>query len=227
MRVRTGFRSKGESALRLFCIVVALCGTGFGQITGNIQGTVVDSAGAVVPGAKIQLKAEATGELRTAVSDDVGLFRFPIVPPASYTVTIEVPGFKIRSEQGIQLSSGETRDLGRLVMELGPAVEKVSVTAEATPVETASSEKTALVNGTTFNEVAMRGRDFFGYLSLLPGVVDTTVNRDSTNTNAISGIILNGNSTTMLSYTVDGVNTQDTGSRNNSISVEPNADAIA
>jgi len=218
---------KAQRTLRLFCMLLVLCGAAFSQMSGNIQGTVVDSAGALLPNANIQLKADATGGRRTATSDEVGLFRFLQVPPGSYTVTIQATGFKIRSEKAIQLSSGETRDLGRLVMELGSLVEEVSVTAEATPVETASSQRTALISGNTLNEVAIRGRDFFGYLNLLPGVVDTSTDRDSTGTNAIRGIIMNGNSTTMLSYTVDGITVQDTGSRNNSLSIQPNVDTIA
>ena len=87
-----------------------------------------------------------------------------------------------------------------------------------------------MVDGNQLSNVTLRGRDIFGYLKLLPGVVDISYNgtnagnRDVTSPNAIRGITINGN-TSALNFTVDGVTDMDTGS-NSTLHYEPNADAV-
>ena len=80
------------------------------------------------------------------------------------------------------------------------------------------------------SNVTLRGRDMFGYLKLIPGVVDNSSgttnagNRDVTSPNAIRGITINGN-TSALNFTVDGITDMDTGS-NSTLHYEPNVDSI-
>jgi hypothetical protein len=62
-------------------------------------------------------------------------------------------------------------------MTLGSVVEEVTVTAVAATLQTASSEKSALVDGKQLNQIALRGRDLFGYLRLLPGVTELEIMR--------------------------------------------------
>ncbi|MEK7407674.1 MAG: Plug domain-containing protein [Acidobacteriota bacterium] len=149
------------------------------------------------------------------------------MPPGPYSLAVKAQGFKSYLQTGINLSSSETRDLGRIVLELGALVEQVSVTAEVTPVQTASSEKSSLVDGTQLNKIALKGRDLFGFLSLVPGIVDTSsAGRDVTSPNAIGGIYINGAGNTQKNFTVDGVTDMDTGS-NATLHYEPNMDSIA
>ena len=78
------------------------------------------------------------------------------------------------------------------------------------------------------NDITLKGRDVFGYLKLVPGVIDNSSdqrgNRDVTSPNAISGITINGN-TSAKNFTVDGITDMDTGS-NSTLHYEPNIDAI-
>src|SRR5438034_5867217 len=64
------------------------------QTTGSLTGTVTDPAGAVVPGANVELKNNATGAARTAKTADNGVFNFTDLQPGNYTVTVENAGFK-------------------------------------------------------------------------------------------------------------------------------------
>ena len=115
-------------------------------------------------------------------------------------------------------------------LEIGNSTETVTVTAEAVAIQLASSEKSTLVDGIQLSNVTLKGRDIFGYLKLLPGVVDISYNgtnagnRDVTSPNAIRGITINGN-TSALNFTVDGITDMDTGS-NSTLHYEPNADAV-
>ena len=62
--------------------------------SGSIGATVTDSTGAVIPGAKIVLKNEATGVTRDSITNNSGNFDFPSVLPGTYTVTVSGAGFE-------------------------------------------------------------------------------------------------------------------------------------
>ena len=193
-------------------------------VASSIVGAVTDPAAAVVPGAEVQLVDTRTGAVRTALTDNSGLFRFPNVAPSVYSVTVKAAGFKSHLEREIALSASETRDLGRIALEIGSMTEQIAITAEATPVQVASSEKSQTIDGRQLNDITIKGRDLFGYLKLVPGVIDTTASRDVTSPNAIGGISINGN-TSAKNFTVDGITDIDTGS-NGTLHYEPNIDAI-
>jgi len=193
-------------------------------VSSNLVGTIVDPAQAVVPNAEVVLTDEQVGTTRTTRTNEQGLFRFTNLNPGTYSITIKAQGFSSYVQKGINLSSSETRDLGRISLQIGSVAETVSVTAEATPIQTASSEKSATIEGTQLNMIALKGRDFFGFLSLIPGVVDTSTSRDVTSPNAIGGINILGGG--QRNFTVDGVTNLDTGS-NGTIHYQPNMDSIS
>src|SRR5215475_12794950 len=62
--------------------------------TGTISGTVVDPAGALIPGAMVAVTNEATGESRITISSESGNFSFPSLLPATYTIRVELAGFQ-------------------------------------------------------------------------------------------------------------------------------------
>src|SRR5437588_7848522 len=76
------------------------------QLTGTLSGTVTDSAGAVVPNAKVTMKNEASGDIRTSVSNGSGYFSITAVQPGSYSVSVEAPGFKTWQRGSIGFSQG-------------------------------------------------------------------------------------------------------------------------
>jgi len=200
-------------ALALACFLT-LPGAAFAQtVSSNIVGIAVDPAAAVVPAAAIRLTDQSTGVERRTQTDSSGLFRLNNLTPGTYTITLTAKGFKTHSQKEIQLSSSGTRDLGRIVLTLGTVDQTVAVTAQVTPVQTASSEKSALIDGNQLNTVALKGRDLFGFMRLIPGVVDTQTGRDVTAPGAIGGLSINGG-TTGKNFTVDGVTSLDTGCNN-------------
>ena len=209
------------------CIVFALalcCASLFGQtVSSSIVGSVVDPADAVVSGAPVTLNSVDTGAIRTATTDSLGTYRFTEVAPGTYNVTIKAAGFKSETQTGIVVTAQETHNSGKMVLALGALTESVSVTAEAAQVQLSSSEKAQTVDSAALDDLTLKGRDLFGYIRLVPGVVDTA-NRDVTSHGAISGMNINGGFTA-LNFTVDGVTDMDTGS-NTSLQVEPNLDAV-
>ncbi|HKD07077.1 MAG TPA: carboxypeptidase-like regulatory domain-containing protein [Bryobacteraceae bacterium] len=194
------------------------------NVTSSIVGRVVDPASAVLAAAPVTLTDQNTGNSRAATTDSSGVFRFADVAPGTYSVSIAANGFKGLTERDIVVSASETRDVGTLHLELGNVTESISVTADVTPVQLASSEKSQLIDSNQLNNVTLKGRDLFGYMKLIPGVIDTTASRDVTSPGAIGGITINGN-TSAKNFTVDGVTDMDTGS-NGTLHYEPNLDSV-
>ncbi|PYX66194.1 MAG: hypothetical protein DMG78_29090, partial [Acidobacteria bacterium] len=74
---------------------------------GSLSGTVVDPTGAVIPGAQVALKSEATGVAATTVANGAGYFYFASVEPGSYTVTVTAQGFAGWEEKGVNFNQAE------------------------------------------------------------------------------------------------------------------------
>ena len=121
----------------------------------------------------------------------------------------------------------ERRSLGEIVMQVGQLSERVEVTAEVTPVQTASSERAGLVTGTQLLNTAIRGRDFVSLIATLPGIYDENMqSRDVSKGPGAGGVHINGGRSTSINFALDGVQNTDTGSNGGS-HVQPNMDAVA
>jgi len=192
-------------------------------VASSVGGTVVDQSNGVVVGAEVRLIDQGTRTSRIVTTDSVGEFRFSNISPSVYALAVRREGFKSWVAIDISLSSGETRDIGRITLEVGSVNEQMAVAAEATSVQTKSSERSSLVDYEQLNRITLKGRDLFGFMSLIPGVVDTT-NREVTSPSGPSGITINGN-TSAKNFTVDGITDLDTGSHT-SLHYEPNMDSI-
>jgi hypothetical protein len=184
-------------------------------------GTVLDPRSAVVPNASVTATDQETGAVRTVITDSSGTFRFLNLTPGQYSLPVTVTGIKNITEKGITLAAQETRDVGKLTLTLGSTTDTIAITAEATPIQLASSEKAQTIDGRQLNDITLKGRDVCGYLKLVPGVIDTVGNRDVASANAISGIYINGSNNTQKNFTVDGITDMDTGS-NSTLHYEPN-----
>ncbi len=205
---------------------LTLCSVGmFGQtVSSSLIGTVVDPADAAVANAPVTLTDTETKATRTANTDNAGTYRFLSLDPGTYNLTVKATGFKSETQTGIVITASETHNGGKMVLQLGSVSDSISVTAEVAQVQLSSSEKSQTVGASQLEELTLKGRDLFGYMKLVPGVIDTTNNRDVTSPNAIGGITINGN-TSAKNFTVDGITDIDTGS-NGSLHYEPNLDAV-
>ena len=140
------------------------------QDTGTLSGTVVDASGQVLPGATVTLANEATGGTRTMVTSDRGEFTFRAVQPGTYTVTVELSGFRRYERQHNVVNASSQLSLGDVKLEIGTLSEAVTVTAQGTIVETKNSDYSGLLTATQIQQIQIKGRDVVNLLRLLPGV---------------------------------------------------------
>ena len=217
-----------SSSLRLAVLSLILAATGSAQVvSATLTGSIQDPAGSVIPGVEVTITNQSTGVRQSAATNEVGLFVFSSVLPGAYRLDAVMKGFRSLQMRDIALTANERRSLGALTLQVGQVQERVEVTAEVTPVQTASSERSGLISGDQLLNIAIKGRDFLGLLSTLPGVVDTNVgSREVVMTgNVLNGLHINGGRTNSIMYALDGVSSVDTGS-NSSVHNAPNMDAI-
>src|SRR5215470_9110321 len=85
----------------LLAVFLLIAGVAHAQTaTSGIRGTVSDASGALVPGAMVTAKNEATGVTYTQTTTEAGLYGFPALPVGTYTNTVALPGFKTASKTG-------------------------------------------------------------------------------------------------------------------------------
>ncbi|MCS7314727.1 MAG: carboxypeptidase regulatory-like domain-containing protein [Bryobacterales bacterium] len=152
-------------------LVSLACMPGRGQTTtGIVSGRVVDPQGHAVPGAEVSLTQETTGVRRSTATDATGDFVFPSVLPGRYSISVNAQGFKRLEKKGYTLTAFERLSVGTLTLEVGSLTESITVTAEAPPIQTASQERSAVLNDKQMSYLSTPGRDFMNLLKVLPGV---------------------------------------------------------
>src|SRR5687768_6917634 len=79
--------------------------------TGEIQGTIVDQSGAVLPGATVTIVNTATGATREVTTDANGLFAVPGLPVGPYEITASLQGFATQRQPDARVQVGQTLTL--------------------------------------------------------------------------------------------------------------------
>jgi hypothetical protein len=140
------------------------------QDTGSVAARITDEAGAVVPGAAVTLTNERTGSIRSTTSTARGEVQFVAVPPGTYTIRVELQGFRTLERVGNVLNASGQLALGDLTLALGSLTEVVTVQASGTEVETDNSDYSGLLTSKQIEQIQTKGRDVMSLLRLLPGV---------------------------------------------------------
>jgi len=140
------------------------------NVTGTLSGTVVDPQKQVVPGATVTVTNEGTAEARVVVTDTRGDFQAANLQPASYTVRVEMQGFRTIERKAIVLTAAERLSLGTMALEVGALGETVVVEAAGTHVNVGESQHSGLITSTQIENIQVKGRDVTSLMRLMPGV---------------------------------------------------------
>jgi hypothetical protein len=143
-------------------------------ITGSISGTVVDTSGALVSGATVELKNEETGVTRTATTNETGNFVFESVQHGTYTVAVEKQGFRRAETTGLSLAANQRLAMGSVALSLGATTETVTVAGSTEQVSTESAENSGLITTKQLDMMIARGHDPVSLIKVLPGVSQIT-----------------------------------------------------
>src|SRR5438128_10645219 len=188
----------------LFCVIIALSGICLAQSeSATLSGRVTDPGGSAVVGAQVVLtNIETNVESRTK-TNGAGLYVFTGVHPGKYRVAAGATGFRVLIKEGLVLHVQDEL-AENFALTIGTVSETVTVTADATPVNTTDATVGTVVDQTYVANMPLNGRSFQDLILLTPGTV--TVSPQSFATLGQSGeFSINGQRTEANYYTVDGV----------------------
>jgi len=145
----------------------------FGQATGSFSGTVTDSTGSAVPGAKVTVTVPATGLTRTSNTNGSGEYIIPLLGVATYNVKVEQQGFSAATADDVRLQVDERRELD---FKLSPATVQTTVEVSATPVAVQTTDATLgqVITSQQVADLPLNGRDFVQLATLTPGTTQET-----------------------------------------------------
>jgi hypothetical protein len=151
--------------------------------TASIVGTVIDSSGAVIPGAKVQVQNMGTAATVDLTTDGNGNFVAPVLPVGNYKVTVSMSGFGTYVRENIRLNVADRVGL-TIELKPGPVTQEVTVVGERPVVETASTTLGGVIGGQQVTNLPLNGRALTQLLSTVAGVsmlgVEPNINGTST-----------------------------------------------
>jgi carboxypeptidase family protein len=168
-------KKRAFSQWMLLLVVLLFAAVAFSQTTAKVLGTVTDSSGAAVPGAKITIKNSALGIERTTQTNDTGAYEVAALPPGAYNVQVEKTGFETQLAKNvvIDVSNNVVQNFG---LKVATTSEVVTVEATAPLVETTTMTVGSTINQRTVQELPLNGRHFVDLALLIPGTVTAPQN---------------------------------------------------
>ena len=180
------------------------------QLTeGSIGGTVADSSGASVTGAKVSIKSMDRGTVVETSTDSIGYFRATHLAPGSYQVRVEKSGFKaaVVDQVAVNVNAVTRADV---TLQPGRVVETVEVSSERPLVQTEEGRLSNTLTTREVNDLPLNGRQVYQLITLEPGVTATNapvVSNVSSPTSSNTfdfGYIANGSTPRGNNFILDG-----------------------
>ena len=198
MPVVTGIVSP-ERALRalwvaalIFCMAVAAMAQSTNS--SDLRGTVTDSTGAVIPGARVELLNTETGVTTELSTNNAGIYDSVSIRPGKYRITVTKEGF------GKLVRDGVTLDVGVLSVDLqlnvGTSQQQIQVTAEAPLLKTDTGDQSSTLRTDVMAQLPNIGQDWQNFEKVLPGFQNAN--------NANGAMSINGNMPNYFNIMADG-----------------------
>ena len=187
------------TAFILSLVVVASAAAQSTAINGTIEGTVKDGQGALLPGVTVTVVNIDTGDQRTVVTNERGLYRAPLLQLGTYKVTAELQGFKGYERNGVTLRAGQAAVID-IALAVGVISETITVTADSPLVDLAKIEQGRTLSEAEIKTLPLTSRNPYNFALLQPGVVGFENNEFGVARLTANGALLRVN------YQVDGSN---------------------
>jgi hypothetical protein len=180
------------------------------QQTAQLNGRVVDSSGAAIPGASIRVTDPSHGFTVKVMSTSLGDYTVTLLPPADdYVITVNHEGFKESVQKGIILQVAQTAKID-VTLDIGSVSEVVTVTTAPPVLDSQTSSIGQVITGQTISDLPLNGRSTFRLIALTPGV---TFNQSAfgqfgdvaVNTTFDTNFSINGGRAQSNEFLIDGV----------------------
>src|ERR1700704_4641940 len=175
------------------------------QFTGGVRGSVRDANG-VIPGAAVTLTNEATNISREVVTNEVGQYNFPAVPPGTYSLKSRLTGYKGFESKGLVVGTQQFITLD-IMLDVGALEENITVTGQSPLIDTSNASTGGVLDRQALEALPAPGRNAFLIGVTVPSVMptgDPQFNRQQDQSNA-SLLSLGGGGIRANNYMIDGV----------------------
>jgi hypothetical protein len=163
-----------------FCMIgIMTASVAWASVGGSISGRVKDPSARVIPNASVAVREVNTGLAYRTHTDGNGYYTLPVLPVGRYELEVEAAGFRRYERSGIALDTNAALTLDANLA-VGNASETVSVSDDALPVETVSTQMGQVITGRQMTAVPLDGRSYTDLLSLQAGVAPATSITDTT-----------------------------------------------
>ncbi len=174
--------------------------------SGTIVGTVLDSSGAAIANASVNIKNRGTNEIRTVQTGASGQYSMPLLPPGVYEVSVDAAGFSKAVTGDVSLLVNQTARVD-LTLKVGESTQTVEVTGAAPVIQTDSSSLGDVIDQTAVSTLPLNQRNWVSFALLVPGAtLPSEGSIDSTQGLALS---VNGSRETANNFLIDGIDDND------------------
>jgi Carboxypeptidase regulatory-like domain/TonB-dependent Receptor Plug Domain/TonB dependent receptor len=193
----------------------------------GIVGQVIDATKGTIPGATVTVINTGTNAQRVTNTDNEGRFSVPNLPPATYTVRVELSGFATTEVKGLTLRNGE---VSRPTVTLGLAnvAENVTVVGMSPLLQTTNASVSQTITQKQIEDLPVAGRSLLSFAALSAGVTPQSFNRGTQFGAAGSSrsqyVTVEGGRDSSTNYAIDGVYVRSL--RFNNLSLNPPLDAV-
>jgi outer membrane receptor protein involved in Fe transport len=173
-------------------LAFALSGAALLAQVATLTGRITDPSGAVVPQARVTVRAAATGLVTATQTTAEGYYTLPSLAPGDYEVNIAKPGFNPVRQSGVTLTVQQIARLD-IVMQLGTLTEAIEVKAQITLLDSESATVGQVIGNKQVTELPLLGRNTYALAMLVPGV---------RNSQGVNNLVIDQIST--VAYSING-----------------------
>jgi Carboxypeptidase regulatory-like domain len=196
------------AAVFLTCALVGVRTYGQGGATGAISGLVLDTSGAAIEGAEVQIIDTRTDALARRGSTNVdGAFTIPLLPPGTYSVVVNKSGFAEAKSESIEVHVTETVRV-TIPLKPGSITEKVEISAQVTSVETTNATTGQSIGTQTVRELPLATQNYQQLLTLSTGA-QSDLNAAAQLGRGSVKLFVNGQREDNNNYLIEGISATD------------------
>jgi Carboxypeptidase regulatory-like domain/TonB dependent receptor len=140
---------------------------------GQINGTVTDSTGAVLPNAQVTITDTLTGQIVTVRTTSKGDYSAPFLETGTYVVSASHDGFSTETQNDLTLTADQVTAVN-FTLKPGTTTTNVEVQASATEIDTSGGAISQVMDQKTLTELPLDGRNPAALVALAPGAIDGT-----------------------------------------------------